>query len=83
MFSDSSRNDTHLLLKSFVIYCTLPLLYLPWTGIASGLPTNLRHTLHIALVQVATPTVVVGGKDVEEQDTSKQIFLFIQHNCSA
>ena len=46
---------------------------LPWSGIAPGLPTELRPTLYIALVQVATLIVVVGmgGEDVEQPDTSK------------
>ena len=71
VFSDSSRNDTYLLLKSYLLQSTT--FVLPWTGIASGLPTDLRRTLHIALVQVATAMDVVGGEDAVEQDTSKYL----------
>ena len=47
---------------------------LPWSGIAPGLPTDLKPTQHMALVQLVTPTVVVGpgGADAVELDTSKR-----------
>ena len=46
-----------------------------WSGLAPGLPTELKPTLHTALVQVATNTGVVGGsrKDAVEPDTSKTL----------
>ena len=43
----------------------------PWSGHAPALPTELKLTLHTALVQVAMNTIVVGGEDAEEPDTSK------------
>ena len=48
-------------------------LYYHDSGPAPGLPTDLKPTLHTALVQVATNTVVVGGEDAEEPDTSKTL----------
>jgi len=43
------------------------------SGTAPGLPTNLKLTLHIALVPVVTHTVVVllGGVDAQEPDICK------------
>ena len=46
------------------------LLILPWSGTAPELPTDLKPTLHIALLQVTTAMDVVGGEDAEEPDTS-------------
>ena len=45
---------------------------LPWSGHAPGLPTELKLTLYTTLVQVPTNTIVVGGEDAEEPDTSKR-----------
>ena len=46
-----------------------------WSGLAPGLPTDLKPTLHTAPVQVATSTTVVGmgGEDAVEPDTSKTL----------
>ena len=56
------------------IYCNL-LFLLPCTGIASGLPIDLRPTLHITVVRVHTTQNVVCsiGIDVEEPDISKKL----------
>ena len=41
-------------------------------GTAPGLPTDLKLTLHIALLQVTTAMDVVGGwEDAEEPDIRK------------
>ena len=50
---------------------------LPCSGTASGLPTDLRPTLHTALVRVCTTQDVVGliGIDVAEPDISKKSVL--------
>ena len=46
---------------------------LPWLGHARGLATGHNSTLDTALVQRATPMVVVGlgGEDAGEPDTCK------------
>ena len=46
---------------------------LPCSGHAPGLSTDLNPTLHRAIVQLATNTIVVGGKDAEEPDPSKTL----------
>ena len=48
---------------------------LPCSGHVPGLPTDLKPTLHTALVQVATDTTVVGvgGQDAVQPDTSKTL----------
>ena len=55
-------------------YSAIMLMYFMWSfamsGTAPGLPTDLKLTLHIALVQVVTHTVV-GGVDAQEPDISK------------
>ena len=37
----------------------------------SGIALPTEHTLHTTLAQVALNTIVVGGEDAEEPDTSK------------
>ena len=63
-----------MVLQNFNIYCSL-LFLLPCTGIASGLPIDLRPTLHITVVRVCTTQNVVCsiGIDVEEPDISKKL----------
>ena len=51
----------------------MPTFVLPCSGHVPGLPTELKPTLHTALVQVATNTAVVGGEDAVEPDTSKTL----------
>ena len=53
---------------------------LPCSGHVPGLPTELKPTLHTALVQVATPMGVVFliGEDAEEPDTSK---IWLSYLC--
>ena len=50
---------------------------MPWSGIAPGLPTDLKPTLRLALIQFATPTDVggLGGEDAVELDTSKMLLM--------
>ena len=60
-------------------------MYFMWSfamsGTALGLPTDLKLTLHIALVQVAMNTTAAGGEDAEEPETSKRLSLFrLYHN---
>ena len=71
----AAKTTLILFLQSFNIYCSM-LLLLPCTGIASGLPTDLRPTLHITVVRVITTQDVVCsiGIDVEEPDISKKLF---------
>ena len=46
--------------KIYILIIILSTFTLPWLGHAPGLPTELKPTLHTALVQVATDTGVVG-----------------------
>ena len=54
-----------------------------WSEHAPGLPTDLKHTLHTVLEEVATNTVVVGWVrvDAEEPDTSKSFSGFSVGCC--
>ena len=44
----------------------------PCSGVP-GLPTELKPTLHIALIHIEPPIVVVGGEDADELDTGKTL----------
>ena len=62
-------------------YSAIMLMYFMWSfamsGTAPGLPTDLKLTLHIALVRVTTTQDVVGwiGIDVTKPDISKNSVL--------